>query len=191
MRFSISRSAVAACLLFGLAAHADEPGPDYPPQQDQYQEQGDYQYGPGQVINNNNNITIVNRNDDFGLDDPSQYYVPGAGLPVGFQCVSCFVRMLNPAFAEVIAQNPGGLFYRIWAGPTGPYNQILIGAVNAIKSQTGMCANLPFLPVPFARPPVIVAPRPPVIIGRPRFPRPGPGIFRPGPGRPGHHHGRR
>lgn len=185
MRHIITLS-VAALSLVATLAHADQGAP--PPRQQPYvnvpddqQDDGNYQYPPpddnqrGVVINNNN----------YQFNGNGEYLAPGYGIPQQFNCNTCAVNY-SYSWAEVIAYGNGGA-YRIWAGPPGPNNAILITAVNSIKNQTGMCPNLPYLqPVPVYNngPAILPFPGPGPVWGpRPGWgPRPVPVIPGPRPG---------
>ncbi|MBX3020285.1 MAG: hypothetical protein KF799_01305 [Bdellovibrionales bacterium] len=90
-----------------------------------------------------NNVVIQNQGYQFSPG--AAYLFAGRGLPNNFVCQSCIVNVFGP-MADIIAVSPYGA-YRIWQGPRGCNNVNLIQTVNQIKVQTGMCGNLPFLPV--------------------------------------------
>lgn len=107
-----------------------------------YNQQGPLPYGQGAYMNQN----VMLQNQSYAFGGGGQVFLaPGRGLPGTFRAVFCYVRLLPQNLAEVIAQDPYRGFWRIWVGPGG---STLIAAVNAIKMQTGMCDNLPLLPVP-------------------------------------------
>ena len=167
--------ALMALTITSQMVRADEPGDDQ--QRRQGMQQGnDFRmpYAQNQMWGNNGGM-IQNQSYQFG-GGYNTYLMAGRGLPMGFRCVACFIRQIGWNFAEVIAQDPYLGYYRIWAGPNG---RILIAAVNAIKVQTGMCGNLPFVPVP---PPMPIRPLvgPQVLPVNPPGPMPGP-VYNPAP----------
>lgn len=155
MKVFLSAIAAVLGLSTALAVHADgymnvecrqnpcpvNPGVPLEPGFPQYQEPG---YGYAAPMPN---IPLYNPNYQF--NGAPNFFAPGYGMPANFQCSACSV-FVNYNWAEVIAYSGFGGGYRIWGGPAN----VVISAVNAIKMQTGMCQNLPFLqpPMPYPGP---------------------------------------